>query len=55
MLKIILYPRRTRKITTIAFYNVENLFHPEDDKRTNDRDFTPNGIHKWTIKRYRKK
>ena len=55
MLKNILFPNRKKSITTIAFYNVENLFHPDDDNRTKDDDFTPNGKRKWTHKRYRKK
>ena len=40
---------------TIAFYNLENLFDTEDDPRKLDDDFTPNGIKKWTRKRYKKK
>lgn len=55
MLKNILYPRRKKSISTVAFYNVENLFHPDDDKKTLDDDFTPDGKRKWTLKRYRKK
>lgn len=37
---------------TIAFYNCENLFDVYDDKRTNDNDFTPNSIRKWSYARY---
>lgn len=55
LIKNILYPRRKKSISTIAFYNVENLFHPDDDKKTLDDDFTPEGKNKWTLKRYRKK
>lgn len=55
MLKNILYPRRKKSISTVAFYNVENLFHPDDDKKTLDDDFTPKGKRKWTLKRYRTK
>lgn len=40
---------------TIAFYNVENLFDTEDDPKTSDDEFTPNGEKKWTEKRYQKK
>ncbi len=43
MLKNILYPNRKKSISTIAFYNVENLFHPDDDAKTKDDDFTPEG------------
>jgi predicted extracellular nuclease len=32
----------------IAFYNVENLFDVEDDKKTFDEDFTPNGKLQWS-------
>lgn len=55
MLKNILFPHRKKTITTVAFYNVENLFHPDDDRKTLDDDFTPTGKRKWTLKRYRKK
>ncbi len=37
---------------TIAFYNLENLFDVYDDKRTNDNDFLPDSMKKWTPKRY---
>jgi len=40
---------------SIAFYNTENFFDPEDDSLTHDGDFTPNGRKKWTEKRYRNK
>lgn len=43
------------EITTIAFYNVENLFDTVDDPKTADDDFTPKGKKKWTYKRYRNK
>mgnify|MGYP003639839487 CR=1 FL=1 len=31
---------------TIAFYNLENLFDPERNKNTLDRDYTPTGLKK---------
>jgi hypothetical protein len=37
------------------FYNVENLFHPSNDPHTNDDDFTPDGVRRWTFYRYNKK
>ncbi len=37
---------------TIAFYNLENLFDLYDDKHTNDNDFLPTSVKKWTPKRY---
>ena len=40
---------------TIAFYNLENLFDPERNKNTLDRDYTPTGIKKWTVERYQRK
>jgi hypothetical protein len=41
-----------RKAHTIAFYNIENLFDTEDDQYTNDDDFLPHSVKKWTEKRY---
>ena len=40
---------------TIFSYNVENLFHPEKDSTKNDNSFTPEGLHRWTFKKYYKK
>lgn len=40
------------KITTIAFYNVENLFDHEDDPITFDDDRTPEGRDHWTPEIY---
>lgn len=39
----------------VAFYNVENTFHPSDDSLTNDDDFTPTGLYHWSYKKYYKK
>jgi len=39
----------------VAFYNVENLFDTQDDRKKKDDDFTPNGRNKWTKDRYRTK
>jgi endonuclease/exonuclease/phosphatase family metal-dependent hydrolase len=39
----------------IAFYNVENLFDPENDPEKNDDAFTPTGFYHWTYKRFYKK
>ena len=44
--------KQKKEITTIAFYNVENLFDTIDNPKTADDDFTPNGKLKWTQKRY---
>jgi len=55
MLSSFLFPQKKEEITTIAFYNVENLFHPSNDYKTKDDAFTPFGKMKWTLKRYKTK
>ncbi len=40
---------------TVAFYNVENLFNPQDDSLKNDDAFTPKGLYHWTYKKYVRK
>ncbi|WP_298531372.1 endonuclease [uncultured Algibacter sp.] len=37
---------------TIAFYNLENLFDLKNNRHTNDNDFLPTSVKKWTPKRY---
>ncbi len=50
------FKRKKRKeLFTVAFYNLENLFDTEDDAFTLDDDFTPEGVKKWSYKRYKKK
>jgi len=44
--------KQKKNITTIGFYNVENLFDIVDNPTTYDDDFTPTGKNKWTNKRY---
>jgi predicted extracellular nuclease len=44
-----------KKLQTIAFYNIENLFDVYNDGQTNDNDFLPTSAKKWTIKRYNQK
>ncbi len=39
----------------IMFYNAENLFDTENDSLKKDDDFTPEGLRRWTPKRYYKK
>ena len=39
----------------IMWYNVENLFHPENDSIPGDDEFTPEGVRRWTYNRYKKK
>lgn len=36
----------------VMFYNVENLFDTEDDPETNDNEFLPSGVRRWTPRRY---
>jgi endonuclease/exonuclease/phosphatase family metal-dependent hydrolase len=39
----------------IGFYNIENLFDTVDDPKTDDSEFLPNGLNKWTDERYQQK
>jgi len=39
----------------LMFYNLENLFDPENDSLKNDDSFTPEGNNHWTYGRYREK
>ena len=39
----------------VAFYNLENLFYPEDDSLKSDEEFTPQGQRYWSYYRYREK
>ena len=47
--------RADASVLTVAFYNVENLFDTEDDPRTADDEFTPEGNLKWDAVRLEKK
>ncbi|WP_350293212.1 endonuclease/exonuclease/phosphatase family protein [uncultured Croceitalea sp.] len=47
--------KKTYKIRTIAFYNIENLFDTKNDTLVFDDERTPNGNYNWTHKRYQKK
>jgi len=38
-----------------VWYNLENLFFPEDDSLPGDDEFTPEGLRHWTWSRYRQK
>jgi len=38
-----------------VWYNLENLFYPEDDTLAGDDEFTPEGLRHWTWSRYRQK
>jgi endonuclease/exonuclease/phosphatase family metal-dependent hydrolase len=39
----------------ISFYNVENLYDPDNDSLFRDDDFTPEGLYHWTYGKYAKK
>lgn len=39
----------------ILFYNVENLFNPENNEGKNDEEFLPDGVRRWTHFRKNKK
>ena len=45
----------TRGEICFVWYNVENLFHPENDSLPGDDEFTPQGLRHWTWSRYRDK
>ncbi|MBR6017737.1 MAG: hypothetical protein IK073_03860 [Paludibacteraceae bacterium] len=49
------YERPDDKVCRIAFWNLENLFHPGQDSINRDSDYTPDGIHHWTLSRYYRK
>lgn len=49
------YPQGDSSSYCVAFYNVENLFHPDDDPEKADESFTPEGFNRWTYKRYIRK
>ena len=44
-----------KKLYSIAFYNLENLFDTIHDSDKNDYDFLPDGSYKWTGQRYQAK
>ncbi|MGN0235071.1 MAG: hypothetical protein ACI4BD_01980 [Paludibacteraceae bacterium] len=39
----------------VMWWNVENLFRPDTDSLNPDREFTPDGMRRWTHGRYRTK
>ncbi len=49
------HEQENQKVARVAFYNVENLFHPQNDSLTRDDEFTPEGSKKWNYYRYEKK
>ena len=45
----------TRGDVCFVWYNVENLFYPENDSLPGDDEFTPEGLRHWSWSRYRAK
>ncbi|GLR15446.1 endonuclease/exonuclease/phosphatase family protein [Portibacter lacus] len=43
------------KISSIGFYNLENLFDINDDDEVSDTEFTPEGSKNWTKEKYNEK
>ncbi|GAB6011025.1 endonuclease/exonuclease/phosphatase family protein [Viscerimonas tarda] len=39
----------------VAFYNLENLYHPENADEQRDKEFSPEGNKAWTMEKYNKK
>tara|TARA_R110002012_G_scaffold263456_2_gene446436 strand:+ start:87394 stop:88419 length:1026 start_codon:yes stop_codon:yes gene_type:complete len=55
-LKSVLFKKsRRNSLFTIAFYNLENLFDTFNHADKLDKDYTPNGLLKWTPERYTSK
>ncbi|MNQ66126.1 Endonuclease/Exonuclease/phosphatase family protein [compost metagenome] len=42
-------------VHTVAFYNFENLFDTINDPNTNDEEWTPAGMQRWTFDKYQHK
>src|SRR5690606_35960380 len=43
------------KVASLGFYNLENLFHPSDDPKIDDAEFTPEGSNHYTDEIYQEK
>ena len=52
---IVVAQNTERKLYSIAFYNLENLFDTIHDAGKNDYDFLPDGSYRWTAKKYEAK
>ncbi|HJS00966.1 MAG TPA: hypothetical protein VJ780_08540 [Flavobacterium sp.] len=46
---------KSYRIHTLAFYNFENLFDTINNPNTNDDEWTPSGMQRWTSKKYHQK
>ena len=40
---------------SFGFYNLENLFDPDEKDHTLDKDYTPEGIYAWNLDKYQNK
>ena len=49
------FAQTEKKVAVIGFYNVENLYDTEDDPLTDDSEFLPDGLYRWTQERYQTK
>jgi hypothetical protein len=47
--------KRGSNAVRLVFYNTENLFDPADDSLTNDDEYTPAGMRRWTFPRFQHK
>lgn len=47
--------QKSYRIHTLAFYNFENLFDTINNPQTNDDEWTPKGMQRWTSKKYQQK
>jgi exonuclease III len=52
---MLLFPLAAQEDFRIMFYNAENLYDTKDNPLTDDDDFTPDGVLRWTNYRYRRK
>ena len=55
LFSILIFAQRDSCSLLISFYNVENLYDPENDSLFKDDDFTPEGSYHWTFGKYVKK
>ncbi|NJL77510.1 MAG: endonuclease/exonuclease/phosphatase family protein [Saprospiraceae bacterium] len=55
MLTVVCAAQKQYKISSVGFYNLENLFDYEDDPLINDEEYTPSGSKLWTKEMYESK
>ena len=46
---------KRKSVYPIAFYNLENLYHPQSTDELRDKEFSPTGNKVWTMEKYKKK